>query len=184
MTEAASLSIASPDHILSIASPEHIAAADFLALEAEMLDDLREREWLETLVSKDIVYQVPVRETVERARGRGFVEGTYHLNENYGSLSSKVARNETKYAWAEDPPSRLRHFVTNVRVRRHEDPDQLLVRNNLLIYRTRQDQTTPQILSGERQDVLRREDGRLRLLGRVVLLDMTVIGTHNLSLFF
>ena len=84
----------------------------------------------------------------------------------------------------EDPPSRLRHFVTNVRVRRHEDPDQLLVRDNLLIYRTRQDQTTPQILAGERQDVLRREDGGLRLLGRVVLLDMTVIGTHNLSLFF
>src|SRR5687767_3372699 len=90
---------------LSIASPEHIEATDFLVVEAELLDDLLEREWLETMVSKDVVYQLPLRETVERARGRGFVPGTYHLNENYGSLSSKVARNETKYAWAEDPPS-------------------------------------------------------------------------------
>lgn len=169
---------------LSIASPEHVEAADFLAREAELLDDLQERAWLETMVSRDVVYQLPLRETVERARGRGFVEGTYHLNENFGSLSSKVARNETKYAWAEDPPSRVRHFVSNVRVRRHADADMLLVRSNVLIYRTRQDHTVPQILSGERHDVLRREDGRLRLLERVVYLDLTVIGTHNLSLFF
>ena len=169
---------------LSIASPEHVEAADVLAVEAELLDDLREREWLETMVSQDIVYQLPLRETVERARGRGFVPGTYHLNENYGSLSSKVARNETKYAWAEDPPSRVRHFVTNVRVRRHADADKLAVRSNLLIYRTRQDHTVPQILSGERHDVLRREAEGLRLLERVVYLDLTVIGTHNLSIFF
>lgn len=169
---------------LSCASPEHVEATDFLMLEAELLDDLREREWLETLVSKDVVYQLPLRETVERARGRGFVEGTYHLNENYGSLSSKVARNETKYAWAEDPPSRIRHFVSNIRVRCDGDTGQLLVRSNLLIYRTRQDHTVPQILSGERRDVLRREGGTLRLLRREILLDLTVIGTHNLSLFF
>lgn len=169
---------------LSVNSPEHVEAHDFLLYEAELLDDLQERLWLETMVSKDVVYQLPLRETVERARGRGFVEGTFHLNENYGSLSSKVARNETKYAWAEDPPSRLRHFISNVRVRRADDADQLEVRSNVLIYRTRQDQTTPQILSGERRDVLRREHGELKLLKREVFLDLTVIGTHNLSLFF
>lgn len=169
---------------LSVGSPEYAEAYDFLLLESELLDDLQERAWLETLVSKDITYRLPLRETVERARGRGFVEGTYHLLENYGSLGSKVARNETAYAWAEDPPSRLRHFVTNVRVRRTESADVLEVRSNLLIYRTRQDQTQPQILSGERVDLLRREDGELKLLQRDVLLDLTVIGTHNLSLFF
>jgi ethylbenzene dioxygenase subunit beta len=169
---------------LSISSREYAEASDFLLLEAEMLDDLREREWLETMVSHDVVYQLPLRETVERARGRGFVPGTYHLNENYGSLSSKVARNETPYAWAEDPPSRLRHFITNVRVRTTDDADVLAVRSNALIYRTRQEQTNAQILSGERHDLLRREEGRLMLLERVVYLDLTVIGTHNLSLFF
>lgn len=169
---------------LSSASPEHVEVTDFLMLEAELLDDLREREWLETMVSKEVVYQLPLRETVERARGRGFVEGTYHLNENYGSLSSKVARNETKYAWAEDPPSRVRHYIANIRVRRSGEASDLLVRSNVLIYRTRQDQTNAQILSGERHDVLRRESGQLRLLRREVMLDLTVIGTHNLSLFF
>lgn len=169
---------------LSISSAEYVEASDFLLYEAELLDDLRERAWLETLVSKEVSYRLPIRETVERARGFGFLENTFHMNENYGSLASKVARNETNYAWAEDPPSRLRHFVTNVRVRSTDDVNVLDVRSNVLIYRTRQDQTNPQILSGERRDLLRREEGRLMLVERVVYLDLTVIGTHNLSLFF
>ncbi len=156
---------------------------DWLNTEAELLDGYREREWLEGMVSKDVVYQVPLRQTVERARGTGFAEGTYHLDERYGSLESRVARNETAFAWAEDPPSRTRHFVSNVRVRQFDDGG-LDVQSNLLIYRTRQDQTQPQLLSAERQDVLCRKDGVLMLRARRVLLDLTVIGTHNLSIFF
>ncbi|MGW6359578.1 aromatic-ring-hydroxylating dioxygenase subunit beta [Streptomyces sp. NPDC055092] len=155
---------------------------EWMDTEAELLDAYREREWLEAMVSRDVVYQVPIRQTVERARGTGFVAGAFHLDETYGSLESRVARNETAYAWAEDPPSRIRHFVTGIRVA--EDADLVIVRSNLLIYRTRQEQTQPQLLSGERQDQLRREDGALRLLRREVLLDLTVIGTHNLSIFF
>jgi ethylbenzene dioxygenase beta subunit len=155
----------------------------WLFREAELLDDGFERKWLEEMVSKDVVYQVPLRQTVERARGAGWVDGTFHLDERYGSLETRVARNETAYAWAEDPPSRIRHFVTNVRAA--ERPGGLIaVRSNLLIYRTRQDQVVPQMLSGERHDTLRREDGALRLTERRVLLDLTAIGTHNLSIFF
>lgn len=156
---------------------------DWMYSEAELLDDGFERKWLETMVSKDVVYQLPLRQTVERARGAGWVEGTYHLDERYGSLETRVARNETKYAWAEDPPSRIRHFVTNLRVAVDED-GLITTRTNLLIYRTRQDSVNPQMLSGDRRDVLRREDGDLRLLERRILLDLTVIGTHNLSIFF
>ncbi|MGI6873354.1 aromatic-ring-hydroxylating dioxygenase subunit beta [Amycolatopsis sp. 3B14] len=161
----------------------HAETRDWMYAEAELLDDGFERKWLETMVSKDIVYQVPLRQTVERARGAGWVDGTYHLDERYGSLETRVARNETQYAWAEDPPSRIRHFVTNLRVR--EDADGLVrARTNLLVYRTRQDAVVPQMLAGERWDTLRREDGVLRLLERRVLLDLTAIGTHNLSIFF
>lgn len=168
---------------LSVASPEHVRVVDFLNYEAELLDNLEERAWLDQLVSRDIVYQVPVRQTVERVRGNGVVEGMYHLNEDYGSLTAKVARNETSFAWAEDPPSRVRHFVTNVRVRPGEEGT-WAVSSNLLLYRTRQDQTVPQLLAGERHDVLREEDGELRLVRRNVVLDLTVIGTHNLAIFF
>lgn len=171
---------------MDLPDPEtHLNAeiSDWLFREAELLDDGFERKWLEEMVSRDIVYQVPLRQTVERARGAGWVEGTYHLDERYGSLETRVARNESAYAWAEDPPSRIRHFVSNVRASRR--PDGLVaVRSNLMVYRTRQDNVAPQLLSGERHDVLRREDGVWRLLERRVLLDLTAIGTHNLSIFF
>lgn len=159
---------------------------DWMNTEAELLDDGFERKWLETMVSSEIAYQVPLRQTVERARGAGWVEGTFHLDERYGSLLSRVARNETAYAWAEDPPSRIRHFVTNLRVTVDEEST-VAAKTNLLIYRTRQDSVQPQLLSGERHDVLVREDGPdapLRLRRRRVLLDLTAIGTHNLSIFF
>jgi ethylbenzene dioxygenase beta subunit len=166
------------------ADAELFAAVNhWLSLEAELLDDRREREWLEHMVSKSIVYQVPVRITVERARGSGFCDSTFHLDERYGSLNARIARNESGYAWAEDPPSRCRHFVSNVRVGRSVD-NAIKVRSNVLIYRTRQDQTSPQILSGERQDVLNVEQDELRLSRRLVLLDLTAIASHNLSLIF
>lgn len=157
--------------------------ADWLLVEAEMLDDQREREWLETLVSKEVVYQVPLRQTVGRGQGRGFVEGAYHLVESWGSLSSKLAQVETGHSWAEDPQSRTRHFVANVRVGRPKE-GLIEVRSNLLLYRTRQDETTPQIFSGERHDVLQEVNNGFQLVKRVVYLDTTAIASHNLAIIF
>jgi ethylbenzene dioxygenase beta subunit len=171
----------SPD--VAVGSEQYARVVAWINRESELLDTGQERNWLETMVSKEIVYQLPLRQTVERARGTGFATSTFHLDESYGSLMSRVVRNESGFAWAEDPPSRIRHFVTNIRVAQL-DGDQLEVKNNLLIYRTRRDQTLPQLLSGERQDVLRAEDGALKLYRRTILLDLTVIETHNLAIFF
>jgi ethylbenzene dioxygenase beta subunit len=166
-----------------VGSQTYNEVVEWLYTEAELLDDGFEAQWLGDMVSRDVVYRVPLRQTVERARGTGFAEAAYHLDETYGSLGARVARNQTRYAWAEDPPSRIRHFVSNVRVAEAGDGT-LAVRSNLLILRTRQEQTVPQAFAGERHDVLRREDETLRLLRRDVLLDLTVIGTHNLAIFF
>jgi ethylbenzene dioxygenase subunit beta len=168
---------------VAVGSELYSELVEWLHREAELLDTGREREWLETMVGKAIVYRVPVRQTVERSRGSGFAKNTFHLDESYGSLASRVARNDSAYAWAEDPPSRIRHFVTNVRVAMDAD-GAFHVRSNQLIYRTRGEKTQPQILSGEKQDIIGREDGRLMLLRRNVLLDLSVIETHNLAIFF
>jgi ethylbenzene dioxygenase beta subunit len=166
-----------------VGSELHCEVVDWLDTEAELLDDGHEARWLEEMVSHEVVYQLPLRQTVERARGTGFEDRAFHLDESYGSLASRVARNQTPYAWAEDPPSRIRHFVTNVRVSETED-GLVAVRSNLLVMRTRQEMTQPQTFAGERRDLLRREDGVLRLYRRTILLDLTVIGTHNLAIFF
>lgn len=168
---------------VAVGSEPYAELVEWLHREAELLDTGREREWLETMVSKSIVYRVPLRQTVERARGTGFAPSTFHLDESYGSLASRVARNDSAFAWAEDPPSRIRHFVTNVRAS-EDDDGAFHVRSNQIIYRTRGEQTHPQILSGEKQDVLAREDGGLKLTKRTVLLDLSIIETHNLAIFF
>ncbi|MEV5988907.1 aromatic-ring-hydroxylating dioxygenase subunit beta [Streptomyces sp. NPDC052051] len=105
--------------------------------------------------------KVPIRQTVERASGTGFVAGAFHLDETYGSLESRVARYETQYAWAEDPPSRIRHFVTGVRATADaEDPDLVHVRSNLLVYRTRQEQTLRCASRATKSCLISRRSGR------------------------
>ena len=42
-----------------------------------------------------------------------------HFDEDLYSLRKRVQRLTTDHAWTEDPPSRTRHFVTNIRTFRH-----------------------------------------------------------------
>lgn len=155
----------------------------WMNLEAELLDDLSEREWLENMVSKDVSYQVPIRQTVSRSRGAGFIPGSFHLNENYSSLNMRVKRNETGFAWAEDPPSRVRRFVSNVRVSAQDAEGHVFVKSNLLIFRTRSEQTVPTLFSGERHDQFERGEKGWLLRHRVVYLDLTAIASHNFAMF-
>ncbi|MBA3473513.1 MAG: aromatic-ring-hydroxylating dioxygenase subunit beta [Rubrobacter sp.] len=154
----------------------------FLMHEAELLDERRERDWLE-LFTDDAEYLMPVRVNRERGEGDGFSEEAFYFEETRGSLELRVRRLETEYAWAEDPPSRTRHFVTNVRVAEGEEEDEVAVRTNLLLYRSRGSDPHYDLISAERKDILRKEDGQWKLKRREILLDHSVLMTHNLSVF-
>jgi len=52
-------------------------------------------------------------------------------------LSRRVARFLTEHAWTEDPPSRLRHYVTNVRTFATEKDDHLIGSDLLTCLATR-----------------------------------------------
>ena len=54
---------------------------------------------------------------------------------------------------------------------------------SVLVTRIRSDRPID-LLTGERRDVLRKQDGGLKLLRRQILLDQTVLESHNLSFFF
>jgi 3-phenylpropionate/cinnamic acid dioxygenase small subunit len=105
------------------------------------------------------------------------------MKEDWGSLETRVARLDTEYAWAEDPPSRTRRCVTNVRIAAGDTEDEARVKSNLLLFRSRFDSTSYQLFFAERRDVLRKVDERWKLRKRVVLLDHTTLGTHNLGVF-
>jgi biphenyl 2,3-dioxygenase beta subunit len=85
-------------------------------------------------------------------------------------------------AWAEDPPSRTRHMVTNVRVL-GVDGAEIRVGLNFQLYRTRLNSEEDSWI-GRREDLLRRVDGQLRLARRHIYLEQTVILSQNMSSFF
>jgi 3-phenylpropionate/cinnamic acid dioxygenase small subunit len=146
--------------------------------EAALLDDGRFEEWL-GLLSQDVRYSMPVRLTRERGSGPDAHAGTPHFLEDARTLRMRVERLKTEFAWAEDPPSRTRRFVTNVRPRPTSDGTD--VRSNLLVYRNRGEDSGAELISAERHDVLRRTPDGLRLCRREIRIDQSTLGVRNLA---
>ena len=97
---------------------------EFYYLEAELLDERKLREWL-ALLTDDVRYWMPIRRnTFERPAEIGEElsrpgEG-YYFDDNMKSLKIRVERGYAKNAWAEVPPSRTRHLITNVRIKKDD----------------------------------------------------------------
>jgi 3-phenylpropionate/cinnamic acid dioxygenase small subunit len=155
----------------------------FLIEEAHLLDDGEFKAWLE-LLADDLQYTMPVRQTVSRKRGPGFNQGMIWLQEDKGSLSFKVQRLYGDSAWAEDPPSRTRRLVTNLRLHETAVPGEYLAQSYLLIHRNRGDSHQFDIFSGRRDDILRRTDAGWRVAKRTILADQAALGLANLAIFF
>lgn len=162
--------------------PRHLQAHQFLVDEAYLLDAQRYEEWLDTLTD-DIRYLMPVRVTTALGAGFDTAPGMAHFDEDKYSLGRRVARFRTEHAWTEDPPSRLRHFITNVRTFADTGADELLVQSAELLFRSRGDVNEPALVSCGREDVLRRDDDRWRLARRTIAVDESVLRMQNLAVF-
>ncbi|GAB2785354.1 aromatic-ring-hydroxylating dioxygenase subunit beta [Streptomyces daliensis] len=159
------------------------SCAQFLYREAELLDNTDYAGWIETCLSQQLEYRIPIRTTrVRTSRDAEFSRTGFHMTDTYATMRTRVDRLLTEHAWAEDPPSRTRRVVTNVRVR-ELGPDEAEVKSNLMLYRSQGDTAGYDLIVGERQDVLGAEDGGWRLRSRLVLLDHTILGTANLGVF-
>ena len=86
-------------------------------------------------------------------------------------------------AWAEDPPSRTRHLITNVEVEPGDAETELKVHSNFIVYRSRAE-TEQDFYVGARQDMLRRVDGAWKIARRKMILDQNVLLAKNVSIFF
>ena len=158
---------------------------EFYYLEAELLDERKLREWF-NLLTEDVRYWMPIRHnTLERPNdvaeelsqpGEG-----YYFDDDIKSLKIRVERAYSKIAWAEVPPSRTRHLITNVRVKK-DDGIEIEVHSNFLVYRTRME-TDKDMFVGARQDILRRADGSFKIARRTIILDQAVLDAKNISVF-
>jgi phthalate 3,4-dioxygenase subunit beta len=126
---------------------------------------------------------MPVRVTTALGAGFDTSPEMAHFDEDKYSLSRRVARFTTEHAWTEDPPSRMRHYITNVRTFACADDAHLVVESAELLFRSRGDVNEAALVSCGRHDVLRRCGDQLKLAGRTILVDESVLRMQNLAVF-
>lgn len=169
----------------------------FLYKEARLLDNRQFHQWLE-LLTDDLRYWMPIRSNRYplNSKAISILDGSRYeesevssesdlalMDEDKDSLTRRVDRLDSGMAWAEDPPSRTRHIITNIEVEAGDSQDELKVYSNFFMYRTRAE-TEQDFYIGSREDVLRRVNGQLRVASRKIVLDQTVLLAKNLSNFF
>ena len=155
----------------------------FYIREAWLLDERRLTEWL-ALFTDDVLYFMPRRKNVPRRESHRELTPLGDLailEEDKRYLEMRVARLDTGMAWAEDPPSRTRHLVGNLEVAPLATGE-VQAKTAFLVYRSHLE-TDHQLLSGCREDVLRRVKGGWRIARRTIVLDANVLLDKNLSVF-
>ena len=169
----------------------------FLYREARLLDERRFREWLE-LLTDDVRYWMGSRSNRYPWSSKAIAildpdryveddltqEGELAiLEETKQTLSQRVARLDTGMAWAEDPPSRSRHLITNIEVESADAANEVKVYSNFMVYRSRAE-TEQDFYVGARRDLLRRVAGSWQIADRKIILDQNVLLAKNVSIFF
>jgi 3-phenylpropionate/cinnamic acid dioxygenase small subunit len=169
----------------------------FLYREARLLDERRFHEWLE-LLTDDVRYWMGARTNryPKTSKAIAILDPDRYddddrtkedelaiLDEDKSTLNARVARLDTGMAWAEDPPSRTRHLITNIEVEPGEAAMELKVYSNFIVYRSRSE-TEQDFYVGARRDVLRRVDGAWKIARRKITLDQNVLLAKNVSIFF
>ncbi len=153
----------------------------FLFREVRLLSERRYEEWLD-LFTDDARYWMPARETVggqpDAVSGEGEMA---FFDDDKEFLAARIERLRSSLAHAEQPPSRLRYFVSNVEIEELREGE-LDVRCNLLVYQSRLERTEVSYV-GRREDRLRRIDRSWRIASRKIILDQTLV-PRSISIFF
>jgi p-cumate 2,3-dioxygenase subunit beta len=144
---------------------------DFLYAEAALLDEWRLEEWL-GLLTEDATYHVPPTDLPE-----GDPKSTlYIVADDMVRIRSRVKQLLGKSAWAENPPSRTRRMISNVRVL-GVNGDEIRVTANFVVYRMRFELVDTYI--GRYEYTLVRRDDGLRIRERKAVLDLEALRPHG-----
>lgn len=165
-----------------VGTPIYNAVLETLYDEAAALDERRFDDW-GTMLASDLIYQAPIRLTRTGVnRDRDVMRTMFHFDDDHASIMARMGR-LSKSAWAEDPPSRCRRFVTNVRVAELEVAGEYEVVSYLLIERNRGDNPENERMTAERRDVWREVEGEYKLARREIIVDQSVLSMANFAVF-
>ena len=165
-----------------VGSPVYNALLETLYDEAAALDERRFDDWT-AMLAEDLIYQAPIRLTrTGKTRDLDVMRTMFHFDETHESIMMRTGRLQ-KSAWAEDPPSRCRRFVTNVRVGECDTAGEYEVVSYLFLERSRGDSPENETATAERRDVWRDVDGAYKLARREIIVDQSVLGMSNFAVF-
>jgi len=162
----------------------HYEVERFYYDEAALLDSHRYEEWL-ALFADDAHYFMPIRRTrMQRELDKEFTRPgeMAFFDDTKTLLAGRIKKLESGRSWAEDPPSRTRHLITNIRILK-DDGHTLEVESNFHLYRTRLNSEESSWI-GSRRDVLRRVKEFFQIVDRKIFIEQTVLLSRNLSNFF
>ncbi len=145
-----------------------------------LLDNSRFEDWLD-LMSDDIRYWAPVRENLGRDE-ECFEQRDLltHFDEDRTTMGLRVARLRTGSAHAEEPPSRTRHCVSNVKIVSEREGGMVEVASNFMIFRSRPGHEEHWFVGG-RRDHWQRLNDAWRLKQRMIVFDHDII--ENITVF-
>lgn len=164
---------------------------EFLYDEANLLDERRFTEWLDTL-AQDLRYFMPMEYNVkfgEHAK-RELTKREEHMswfNEGKWSLAKRAEQINTGVHWAEEPLSRVCRLVTNVQLRTMQTNAagelEVDVSSRFLIYQNRCEYEQ-YFFVGDRFDRIRRTADGWKLAAREIRIHQNVLLAKNLTIFF
>jgi p-cumate 2,3-dioxygenase beta subunit len=140
---------------------------DFLYKEADLLDRWHLDEWLE-LLTDDATYQVPPTDVP----GGDAKSTLFIIADDNSRIRARVKQLMGKSAWAENPPSRTRRLISNVRVLAR-DGDSIHIAANFAVYRFRHELVDTYV--GQYQHELVRRDDGFRIRRRKAVLDIEAL---------
>jgi p-cumate 2,3-dioxygenase subunit beta len=151
--------------------PSRQEVEDLLYQEAALLDEWRLDEWLE-LLTEDATYAIPPTDVPEGdARNTLFIIADDALR-----IRSRVKQLLGKSAWAENPHSRTRRMIANVRVL-GADGENIVVTANFAVHRMRYESVDTYI--GHYEYKLVRAGKLLKIRERRAILDNEALRPHG-----
>ena len=158
----------------------------FIYNEAALMDERRYEDWVD-LMADDIHYFMPIRKNVK------FGEWDHEnsdpaseiswFDEGKDVLEGRVRQLVTGVHWAEEPVSRIRHIISNIRVTDVQG-DLITATDNFFVWHNRLLEEV-NLFVGARTNVLRRDpDTGFKVAKRTILLDQNVLLAKVVTFFF
>ena len=159
------------------------AIKDFLYREARLLDMEQYDDWL-AMLAPDIRYWIPTANARYRRDGgcAPRPSDTSHMDDRLPDLQRRIKRFQDPSAWAEDPPTRHCHVITNIEIEFGDIEGEFRVYSAFVNCRGRFE-AEDVMMMGRRIDIIRQSDDGFLLAGRTVMLTQNVLLSRNISTF-